>query len=87
MGQSTWVFGESLRRLTKGVVGSPAGESSRPSMESTVVSEMLEASTGVISALPSPDQALVLLASNPVASHPDMEGDIVNPSTTVESRH
>ena len=63
------------------------GESSRPPMESTVVSEMPEAPTGVKSALPSPDQAPVLPASNPVASHPDMEGDIVAPSTTVESRH
>ena len=85
MGQSTWVFGESSRGLRKGVAGSLAGESSRPPMESTVVSEMPEALTGVISALPSPDQSLVLLASNLVALHPDMEGDIVDLSTTVES--
>lgn len=63
------------------------GESSRPLMESMVVSVMPEAPTGVKSKLPSPDQALELLASNPVASHPYMEGDFVAPRTTVESRH
>ena len=61
------------------------GESSRPPMESTVVSVMPEASTGVKLVLPSPDQASELLASNPVASHPDMKGNIVALRTPVES--
>ena len=63
------------------------GESSRLPMESTMVSVMPEAPMGVKSLMSSPDQATELLTSNPVASHPDREGDIVTPRTTVESRH
>nr|POE73853.1 hypothetical protein CFP56_26831 [Quercus suber] len=66
---------------------SVVGESSRLLMESTVVSVMPKALTGVKSSLSSPDQAPELLASNPVALHPDREGEIITPRTTVESRH
>nr|POF14618.1 hypothetical protein CFP56_64680 [Quercus suber] len=70
VGQSLWEVGESSRGLTKGDAGSPV-------TAAVPVSEMPEALMRVKSALPSPDQAPVMLAPNPVASHPDTKGDIV----------
>ena len=74
-----WEVGESSRGLTKRDARSPV-------IAAVPVSEMPKAPTGVKSALPSPDQAPVILAPNLVASHPNMEGDIIAFALPLPSR-
>nr|POE85766.1 hypothetical protein CFP56_07107 [Quercus suber] len=76
-----------VSKLVRGkkVSESVVGESSRPPMESTVISVMPEASTTSISPISSSDQALELLTSNPtrVLGDPEVGKSLASRSSSV----
>ena len=65
--------------------GYELGESSRLSMEPSVVLASPEVPTGVRMPSPIPDKATETFTSNPKPLHPGREGDSANSNTAVES--